>query len=432
MLNLKGFSVNEKGHLVVGGCDSVELVKHYGTPAYVYDENKIRAACRAFVGSMREHYGDMGMVQYASKAFACKEIYRLVKEEGLGVDVVSGGELYTALAAGFPAEKIFFHGNNKTFAELEMAVKENVSRIVVDNFEELENLNALAKASDKKVKILLRIRPGVGAGQHEFVKTGQIDSKFGFALETDEGLLAAKAAIKAENLDLCGLHCHIGSQIFDLAPMELTAKVMLGFMAEIKKETGCELTDLDLGGGFGIPYLQTDPSRPFEEYAAAVAKVIRAETARLGLAMPFVIIEPGRAIVAAAGLTLYTVGSVKNIKGIRSYVGVDGGMGDSPRYSLYGSLYELVCANKADRPRDFVATIAGRNCESGDLIQENTKIQNVTQGDIIAVLDTGAYNYSMASNYNRVCRPPVVFVKDGEHRLVVRRESYEDIIKNDI
>ncbi|NLP48292.1 MAG: diaminopimelate decarboxylase [Clostridiales bacterium] len=432
MLNLNDFSLNEKGHLLIGGCDSVELAKHYGTPAYVYDENIIRRSCRAFTSSMREHYDGKGMVLYASKAFACKGIYRLVKEEGMGIDVVSGGELYTALSADFPAEKIYFHGNNKTAKELEMALKENVGRIVLDNFEELKRLDKIAISAKKRAKVLLRIKPGVDAGLHEFVKTGQIDSKFGFALETGEAMQAAQVAMKSKMLDLVGLHCHIGSQIFDVAPFEYTAKIMLGLMADIKEETGRELNELNLGGGFGIPYLSTDPKHPFENYMAAVSKVLKSETARLGLKMPYVLIEPGRAIVGTAGLTLYTVGSVKNIPGVRTYVAVDGGMGDNPRYSLYGAHYEVICANKADRPRDLVATIAGRYCESGDLIQENTRIQKVQEGDILAVLSTGAYNYSMASNYNRVGRPPVIFANQGQHTLVVKRESYDDLIKNDI
>ncbi|HRT82421.1 MAG TPA: diaminopimelate decarboxylase, partial [Oscillospiraceae bacterium] len=430
MYELNDFDINEKGHLTIGGCDSVEIAKHYGTPAYVYDENMIRSACRAFTSSMKEHYDGKGMVLYASKAFSCKEIYRLVKEEGMGIDVVSDGELYTALSAGFPAEKIYFHGNNKTLKELEMAVRENVGRIVGDNFEELKNLSKVAKAAGKKVKILLRIKPGIDAGKHEFIKTGQIDSKFGFALETGEAMEAAEQALAIEELELVGVHCHIGSQIVDVTPFEYAAKVMLNFIADLKEKTGFEAGEMNLGGGFGIKYLKSDTSRPFEDYMESVSKVVKEETARLGLKMPFVLIEPGRSIVGAAGITLYTVGSVKKIPGVRTYVAVDGGMGDSPRYSLYGALYEVVCANKASVDRDHTATIAGRNCESGDLIQENAKIQRVEAGDTLAVLATGAYNYSMASNYNRICRPPVIFTKDGQHRLVVRRESYEDLVRN--
>ena len=424
--------INEKGRLTIGGYDTVDAAQKFGTPAYVFDEAEIRRNCRDFVGSINENYDGNGMVLFASKAFCCKEMCRICAEEGMGLDVVSGGELFTALSVNFPAEKIYFHGNNKTPDELKQAVDSNVGRIVVDNIFELESLDKIARDAGKTVEILFRIKPGIDAHTHDFVKTGQIDSKFGFALETGEAMQAVKKALTMENLKLVGIHCHIGSQIFDIDPFELAARVMLEFMAQVKAETGLELAVLNLGGGFGIKYLQTDRPRPFADYMKKVSVIVKEYSAELGLKTPFIIIEPGRSIVGAAGITLYTVGAVKKIPDVRTYISVDGGMGDNPRYILYQSHYEVICANKANEPRECTATVAGKCCESGDLIQEWTSVQRVEPGDTLAVLSTGAYNYSMASNYNRICRPPVVFVKDGEARVVVKRETYEDIAHNDI
>jgi len=424
--------INEKGRLTIGGYDTVDAAQKFGTPAYVFDEAEIRRNCRDFVGSINENYDGNGMVLFASKAFCCKEMCRICAEEGMGLDVVSGGELFTALSVNFPAEKIYFHGNNKTPDELKQAVDSNVGRIVVDNIFELESLDKIARDAGKTAEILFRIKPGIDAHTHDFVKTGQIDSKFGFALETGEAMQAVKKALTMENLKLVGIHCHIGSQIFDIDPFELAARVMLEFMAQVKAETGLELAVLNLGGGFGIKYLQTDRPRPFADYMKKVSVIVKEYSAELGLKTPFIIIEPGRSIVGAAGITLYTVGAVKKIPDVRTYISVDGGMGDNPRYILYQSHYEVICANKANEPRECTATVAGKCCESGDLIQEWTSVQRVEPGDTLAVLSTGAYNYSMASNYNRICRPPVVFVKDGEARVVVKRETYEDIAHNDI
>ena len=425
-------SVNDRGNLTIGGCDTVEISKKFGTPVYVYDENEIRNNIREFRNSIDENYGGKGMVHYASKAFSCKEIYRICDSENIGVDVVSGGELYTALSVNFPAGKIAFHGNNKTCSELEMAVENNVGRIIVDNITELEMLNEIAAKHEKTVGIMFRIKPGIDAHTHDFVKTGQIDSKFGFALETGEAMEAVKTALKMTNVKLCGLHCHIGSQIFDIDPFELAAKVMLELFADVKAQTGVELEELNLGGGFGIKYLESDNPKPFGDYMRSVSKTVHEYCDKLGLKVPFIHLEPGRSIVGAAGITLYTVGAVKEIPDIRTYVSIDGGMTDNPRYALYKSDYEAVCANKASEERTQTVTVAGKCCESGDLIQENTKIQKVQPGDILAVLSTGAYNYSMASNYNRIPKPPVVMIKDGEARIVVRRETYEDVAVCDI
>lgn len=425
------FSVNEKGHLTIGGADTVELAHAYGTPLYVLDEETVRDACRRFKASIDKNYG-RGVPLYASKAFSCKEIYRVMESEGIDADVVSGGEIYTALAAGFPAERMFFHGNNKSSDELELALTENVGRIVVDNLTELETLEELAKKLGKRPKILFRIKPGVDAHTHDFIRTGQIDSKFGFAIENGEALAAAKAAAAAEQVELVGVHCHIGSQIFELEPFILAAKIMLQFMAQVREETGISLSELNLGGGFGIKYLESDTPREYNEFMDAVSAQIHESCAELGLEVPAVFIEPGRSIVGPAGLTLYTVGAIKEISGVRTYLAVDGGMTDNPRYALYQAPYEAVVANKADQPRDFEVTIAGKCCESGDLIQEGAKIQQCKSGDLLAVLATGAYNYSMASNYNRIPRPAVVMVRDGQPRLIVKRESYADLIRNDL
>ncbi len=424
--------INSAGHLTIGGCDTVELAKEFGTPVYVFDENEIRNNLRTFRDSMNEYYGGNGLAVYASKAFNCKEMCRICAQEGTGIDVVSGGELYTALSVGFPAENIVFHGNNKTYPELCTAVENGVGRIVVDNIDELETLSRIAAEKGKTAGIMFRIKPGIDAHTHDFIKTGQIDSKFGFALETGEAMEAVKKALSTPNVKLRGLHCHIGSQIFDIDPFELAAKVMLELFKAIKDETGVELEELNLGGGFGIKYLESECPKPYGEYMKNVSAVVREYCNKLGLKMPFVLIEPGRSVVGAAGLTLYTVGSVKNIPGIRTYVSVDGGMADNPRYALYRADYEIVCANKANEDRNEIVTVAGKCCESGDLIQENTKLQKVESGDILAVLSTGAYNYSMASNYNRIPRPPVVMVKDGEARTVVKRETYEQVSANDI
>ncbi len=425
-------SINEKGHLTVGGSDTVELARQFGTPMYVFDENEIRNNIRAFRDSVNEYYDGNGLTVYASKAFSCKEIYRICMQEGIGCDVVSGGELYTALSVGFPADKIVFHGNNKTYDELVMAVDNGVGRIVVDNITELKMLSGIASEKSKTVGIMFRIKPGIDAHTHDFIKTGQIDSKFGFALETGEAMEAVKLALETPNLKLRGLHCHIGSQIFDIDPFEHAATVMLDLFKAVKDETGYELEELNLGGGFGIKYVESDSPKPYADYMKKVSCIVKAHAEALGLKTPFVIIEPGRAIVGAAGLTLYTVGAVKKIEGIRTYVSVDGGMGDNPRYALYHADYQAVCANKANEERTEVVTIAGKCCESGDLIQENTEIQPVVPGDILAVLSTGAYNYSMASNYNRIPKLPVIMVNNGEARVIVKRETYEQVCENDI
>lgn len=424
-------TVNEKGHLAVSGVDTIQLAEEYGTPLYVMDESVIRDACSRFRRSMEEFYGD-GLVCYASKAFSCKEMYRIVNSEGIGIDVVSAGELYTAASVDFPMEKVCFHGNNKTDAELELAVEKKVGRIIVDNIYELERLDKLAEKKGVSVNIMFRIKPGIDAHTHDFVKTGQIDSKFGFALETGEAFDAVKTAIKLKNVDLVGLHCHIGSQIFDIDPFVHAAEVMLDFIAKIKSELFYEIKELNLGGGFGIKYTNEDKPSPFEKFMECVSTEVKKICAEKNICLPFIIIEPGRSIAAPAGLTLYTVGGIKDIPNIRTYVSIDGGMCDNPRYALYKSEYDIENASRAGEEKTEKITLAGKCCESGDLIGENMPVQHVEVGDIMAVLATGAYNYSMSSNYNRLCKPAVVVVKDGQSRIAVKRETLEDIIRNDV
>ena len=425
-------SVNAEGNLTIGGADTVELAKEFGTPLYVMDEQVIRNSLRRFHDSMSKYYNGNGEVHYASKAFSCMEMCRIVASEGDGLDVVSIGELYTAVKAGFPMDKVGFHGNNKTDEELEFAVKVGVGHIIVDNIDELHRLEKISAEKSAQPNIMFRIKPGIDAHTHDFVKTGQIDSKFGFALETGEAFEAVKEAVNCKNVKLIGLHCHIGSQIFDIAPFEEAAKVMLGFIAKIKNELGFEIKGLNLGGGFGIKYLEEHDPAPFEVYLERVSSVVKAECARLNIELPKMFIEPGRSIAAPAGITLYTVGARKEIPNIRTYISVDGGMADSPRYILYGSEYEAIVANKANDDRTEKVTIAGKCCESGDLIGENMPLQHAESGDIIAVCATGAYNYSMSSNYNRLQKPAVVFVNEGKSRIAVKRETLDDIIRNDI
>lgn len=425
-------SINEIGHLSIGGCDTVRLSEQYGTPLYVMDESTIRKNCRIYKEVIDEDYGGKGLVLYASKAFNCLEICRIIHDEGLGLDVVSEGELYTAIQANFPAKKIQFHGNNKTDREICMALEYGVGRIVVDNEYELLRLNELALEKGKVQDILFRIKPGIEAHTHEFIRTGQIDSKFGLAMQTGEAMIAIKHALALSGVNFKGLHCHIGSQIFDIEPFVRAAEVMMEFIAEIKNECGVLASELNLGGGFGIKYKSDDNVLPHGDYARAIFAAVAQRSKLLGIPEPYVFIEPGRSIVGEAGITLYTVGSVKDIIGVRTYVAVDGGMCDNPRYALYKSAYTALVANKADQPQNMQVTIAGKCCESGDIIQEGAMIQQVESGDILAVLATGAYNYSMSSNYNRILRPGVIMVKNGESRVIVKKETLDDIIKNDI
>ena len=426
------FDINENGHLTVGGADAVALAEKHGTPLYVLDENAIRRACRTYREAACQSFGADALPLYASKALCFTEMYRIAAEEGMGIDCVSGGELYTAKRAGFPAERIYFHGNNKTVRDIRDAMDMGVGTFVVDNLDELKAVGEEAMKRGITQRILLRITPGIDPHTHRAIVTGNVDSKFGSAIATGQAMEIVKAAIDTDGVDLAGLHCHIGSQIFDIEPFEDAAKIMVRFLSDIKKECGYEIRELNLGGGLGVRYTEHDREIDYANAISEISKIVRRACDEYGIELPRIILEPGRSLVAAAGATLYTVGSVKCIPNFRNYVSVDGGMPDNPRYALYQSQYTALVANRADAPRDFCATIAGRCCESGDLLGENMKIQTPKRGDVLAVLVTGAYNYSMASNYNRIPRPPVVMIKDGVDRVVVKRESYEDLVRNDV
>ncbi len=424
--------VNDRGNLEISGCDATDLAKEYGTPLYVMDEEIIRQNCRRYKQAMDTWYDGNGLVLYASKAFCTMAVCRIVQQEGLGLDVVSGGELYTAVKAGFPMEKVYFHGNNKTPEEIAMGIEHGIGRFVVDNQTELKSIERIAGEKGKRVKVSFRVKPGVDAHTHEFIQTGQIDSKFGVALENGEAHEIIAQAAKMKNIDVVGVHCHIGSQIFDLQPFELAAEVMLNFIADIREKYAVHITELNLGGGFGIQYTEKDDPLEYDRFIEAVSKVVKRICHEKGLGEMFMLMEPGRSIVAPAGVTLYRVGSVKEIRDIRKYVSIDGGMFDNPRYALYKSEYTVLLANNPTASRTEIVTIAGKCCESGDLIAKDIAMPQAKPGDIVAVLATGAYNYSMAMNYNRNGKPPVVLVNDGKSRLIVKREDYSDIIRNDI
>ena len=425
-------NVNNQGHLTIGGLDTVALAREFGTPAYILDESVIRANARTYLNAAKKGFGKDALPLFASKALCFTEIYRIIAEEGLGIDCVSGGELYTAKKAGFPAERIYFHGNNKTDADLQMALDMGVGTIVVDNCDELDALDKLAAKARVKQRILLRITPGIDPHTHRAIQTGNVDSKFGNAIKTGAAMTITARALAKKNISLVGFHCHIGSQIFELTPFKDAADIMMRFIADVQRKTGFLATELNLGGGLGVPYTETDPQINYAEAVASIAAIARDAADKSGISMPRVILEPGRSMVAAAGITLYTVGGVKEIPGFKNYISVDGGMPDNPRYALYQSTYTALIANRADAPTDYVATIAGRCCESGDLLGEDMPIQRAKRGDLLAVLTTGAYNYSMSSNYNRLPRPPVIMVKDGKARVVVARETFEDLTRNDI
>jgi len=425
-------SINEIGHLAIGGVDVPALAKEYKTPLYIMDEDFIRATCREYRAAMEKYYGDNFLVCFASKAFCTKYMYKILSEEKMGADVVSGGELYTAHKAGFPMERIYFHGNNKTEEEISLALDLNIRRFVVDNLEELMLINELSVKQGKVSEISFRIKPGIDAHTHDFIKTGDIDSKFGVALENGEAMEILETASNMQGIKVVGVHCHVGSQIFDNEPFELAAQVMMQFLADVRDKFGITITELNLGGGFGCKYIDTDDPKTIDTTVKMFTDTVKSEAAKLAFPLPFLVIEPGRSIVATSGITVYTVGSVKEIKDVRTYVSIDGGMTDNPRYALYQADYTICAPEKMNEEKSECITLAGRSCESGDIIGKDLMIQKVQKGDLVAVFTTGAYNYSMASNYNRVPRPPVVMVSNGKSKVVVRRETYDDIIANDI
>ncbi|HJV45890.1 MAG TPA: diaminopimelate decarboxylase [Bacillota bacterium] len=422
--------INDKGHLEIGGCDTLELANQFKTPLFVYDEKLIREKCRSYIRAF-EKTGFRYQVAYASKAFISLAMCRLIAEEGLVLDVVSGGELYTALKAGFPAEHIHFHGNNKTIEELHMALEAKVGCFVVDNLYELELLHSLAEETSSQVKILLRLTPGISAHTHEYISTGQDDSKFGFSINTGQALEAMKQALQMDHFEVLGVHSHIGSQIFETIGFIAAVEKLADFLFKLRDETGYEVKVLNVGGGFGIRYTEEDSPLVAEEYISAITEEVRKQFTAVNYSLPEIWIEPGRSIVGDAATTLYTIGSVKTLPGIRTYVSVDGGMTDNIRPALYQAQYEAMLANRGREEASQVVSIAGKCCESGDMLIWDIKLPEVQSGDILAVSCTGAYGYAMANNYNRIVRPGVVFVKDGQAELVVQRESYDDLIRND-
>ncbi len=424
--------INEKGHLTVAGTDTVALAKTYGTPLMVLDENRIRSNMRAYLDAMKKHFGANSLPHYASKAFSCKYLYRLCKEEGMGIDLVSSGELYTAKSAGFDLSKACFHGNNKTDEDIIYALENGVGHLVVDNMAELDRIDEIAQEMGKTPSVLLRLSPGIDPHTFAAVVTGSVDCKFGIAIETAQAEEALKYALTKKNIKLDGIHAHIGSQIFEVEPFCDEAEILISFLAEMKKKYGYDCNILNLGGGFGVKYVEGQAEIKVEEFIEKIAEYVKDAVARGGIDMPKIHMEPGRSIIADTCLTLYTVGGTKVIPGFKNYVSVDGGMSDNPRYALYSSEYTVCLASRMKDKADFKCTVAGRCCESGDVLQENVLLPTPERGDILAVLVTGAYNYSMASNYNRIPRPAVVSVTDEGVKTVIRRESLEDLIRNDL
>jgi diaminopimelate decarboxylase len=424
-------TVNERGHLAIGGCDTVDLAREFGTPLYVFDEQLLRDQARAFVGSFTRRNPDT-MVAYASKAYTGLAVLKIMQEEGLGLDVVSGGELAIALAAGFPPERIHLHGNNKTPLELGEAVAAGVGRVVVDNFYEIELLDRIAGDAGHNQSVLLRLAPGIDPHTHAKISTGQIDTKFGFTIQNGDAAEAVSRTLAAKNLTLLGYHCHIGSQIFEIESYEQVADVMLGFAAEQRDRTGFIPTEFSPGGGFAVQYLADAPPPEPDAYAALVVNAVSTARERYGLPPLRLFVEPGRSMVARAGVALYTVGSIKDIPGVRRYVSIDGGMADNIRPAMYDARYEAIIANRPQDTPEETVTIAGKYCESGDILIRDIELPDLRSGDILAVPASGAYAPAMASNYNGALRPAVVFVRDGAARLVRRRETYEDLLRTEL
>ena len=424
----------KEGILRFAGQNTVELAKKYGTPLYLLDEDKIREKCRAYKSAFHKYFGPAAKPLYASKANCFKRIYEIMAEEEMGIDVVSSGEIYTAIKAGYDLSQAYFHSNNKTDDDIAYAIESGIGYFVCDNIEEVRVIEREAAARGIRQKVLLRITPGIDPHTFDEVSTGKVDSKFGSAIETGQAEEIVRLTLEEPHVELTGYHCHIGSQVLTEDVFERGAVVMLEFVADMKNKLGYMARELDLGGGYGVRYLDTDVQLDIDTKVSMVAEAAKRTAARVGISMPEIHMEPGRSIVADAGMTLYTVGTVKQIPGYKNYVSVDGSMTDNPRFALYGASYTCFIANRMDEQNDFEASLVGRCCESGDIIQENVMMPHtVGRYDIAAVCTTGAYNYSMASNYNRLPRPPVVILKNGsESYVAVRRESFEDIVRNDM
>ncbi|MCT8976384.1 diaminopimelate decarboxylase [Clostridium sp. CX1] len=430
-MRLAGTMETKNNTLYIGGVSTVDLAERFGTPLYVIDEELIRSQCKRYYNAFKG-YEKKNKVAYAGKAFLTLAMCQIVNDEGLCLDVVSGGELYTAWKSGFPMKNVYFHGNNKTSEEIKMGIELGVGKFVVDNLYEIEKINSIAKEQSKVQQILLRITPGIEAHTHEYIKTGQIDSKFGFTILNNKTIDAVRKAIGLSNIKFVGLHCHIGSQIFDTKPYEDEVEIMLSIVKNIKDETGCDIQELDLGGGFGIYYTTGDTPKTIEEFCEVILNKAEEVANKLDIQLPSLVIEPGRSIVGNAGTTLYTIGSIKDIPDVRKYVAVDGGMTDNIRPALYNAQYECVIANNIESTLKETVTISGKCCESGDILLNNVEISKVKSGDVLAVLSTGAYGYSMSSNYNKIPKPAVVSVKEGSTKLICRRQSYEEIIQNEL
>ena len=421
------------GILQFAGQNTTELAAKYGTPLYLRDEDKIREKCRAYKHAFEKNFGPSAQPLYASKACCFKRIYEIMREEGMGIDVVSSGEIYTALKAGFDLSQAYFHSNNKTDEDIRYAIENGIGYFVADNEEEVKAVEAEAARKGICQKLLLRLTPGIDPHTYEAVATGKVDSKFGTAIETGQAAEIVKFTLAQPHVELVGFHCHVGSQVFGEDIFERAAVVMLEFIAEMRDTLGYTAKMLDLGGGYGVRYVESDPYLDIETKVGEVAEAIKEACARLNLEVPEIHMEPGRSIVADAGMTLYTAGTVKKIPGYKNYVSIDGGMTDNPRFALYGSSYTCFLANKMDEACDFECSVVGRCCESGDIIQEHVMMPaSVGRGDIVAVCTTGAYNYTMASNYNRIGRPAIVMLSGGDNYVAVRRESFEDLCRNDL
>lgn len=416
---------------IFSGCDTVKLAKKYGTPLYIMSEDYIKERCKEIREDFVERYPNTRAV-YASKAFLTKEMARIIKREDIGMDVVSGGELYTAIQTEFPMEKIIFHGNNKTSDEIELAIENNVGRIVVDNLRELDLIEDIGRKHNKMTYILFRISPGIESDTHKYIQTGQVDTKFGIPLDSRTISEAMEKVMSLEFVELLGFHFHIGSQISDNKNHIKAIDIMTKLMKKVKDEYGFVTKELNTGGGYGIHYSDDEKRKPLAYFTDSIMEEIEEKCKEYALERPLVIIEPGRWLVGEAGVTIYTIGAIKEIPGIRTYVSVDGGMPDNPRPSLYEAKYEGVIVNKADQDLTKTVTIAGKCCESGDILIWDLKVPEIESGDMLAVLSTGAYNYSMSSNYNRIPRPPVVMLSEGKDRLIVKRETYDDLLRNDI
>ena len=422
------------GVLYFAGQNTVELAKKYGTPLYLLDEDKIREKCRIYKHAFEKHFGPGSQLLYASKANCFKQIYEIMTEEKMGIDVVSSGEIYVALKAGYDLSDAYFHSNNKTDEDIAYAMEKGIGYFVADNVEEVKAVEKEAARRGIKQKLLLRLTPGIDPHTDEAIATGKVDSKFGTPIETGQADEIVEFTLKQEHILLEGFHCHVGSQVFGEDIFERAAVVMLEFIAAMRDKYGYTARVLDLGGGYGVRYIESDPYLDIEIKVGQVAASIKETCRRLNLEMPEIHMEPGRSIVADAGMTLYTVGTVKKIPGYKNYVSIDGGMPDNPRFALYRSSYTCLPANKMDEKCDFQCSVVGRCCESGDIIQEHVMMpESIGRYDTVAVCTTGAYNYSMASNYNKLPRPPVVMLKGGsESYVAVKRESFEDLIRNDV